>query len=86
MKYVIFGICLVLASTLVGYLFGLSVVDDPIIQGSYAAKGAGAALGGMVVGLLGLMYKQDRFKGFVVASVVMTLLGPFMPAIIGLNQ
>lgn len=82
MKYAIFAVALVAVFALIGYAIGLSRTNDPIMLGTYASTGAGTAIGGMFLGLIGLLYKKNRFIGFAAASIIIGGLSPlWMPAV-----
>lgn len=75
MKYFLFSISF---AVIIGALFVLLSpygFEDSALAGDAFAQGFGWALGSLILGCFGLLYKENRFYGFMIASCLFSLLG-----------
>lgn len=73
-KFMAFTATILIFFIVMPYLFGGSANGISLATaGVFAGKSIGMAFGVLVLGCIGLLYKPDRFAGFAVTTLIVTL-------------
>jgi hypothetical protein len=75
MRYLVFSLGFLVICAVLHILSSPYGISDPVLVQSAASQGVGFGIGALLLGGIGLLYRPNRFRGFIFGSLLFGVAG-----------